>query len=186
MNVYDFDGTIYSGDSTVDFFRYALRRAPSLLRYLPKQLWGFVLYGTKRIDKTEFKEYFFSFLPAINAKELTEAFWDRNQHKILDWYRRQQKEDDIVISASPDFLLRPICDKLGIHTLIASAVDPETGRFTGKNCRGPEKVRRLEAEYGITHIDCFYSDSLSDLPLAELADSAFLVQKGVITEWREV
>lgn len=26
MNVYDFDETIYDGDSTVDFYKYCLRR----------------------------------------------------------------------------------------------------------------------------------------------------------------
>ena len=76
MNVYDFDGTIYNGDSTVDFYLFALKRKPSLIRYLPKQLWGFVLYGLKRINKTQLKEYFFSFLPAIDAETLVEAFWN--------------------------------------------------------------------------------------------------------------
>lgn len=184
MNVYDFDGTIYDGDSTVDFFLYAMKRKPALLRHLPKQLWGVVLYGTKRIDKTRLKEYFFCFLPAINAGELTEAFWDQNQVKIFDWYLNQQKQDDIVISASPKFLLTPICDRLGIRHLIASEVDPITGMFTGENCRGQEKVRRLEAEYNVTNMDSFYSDSHSDLPLAKLADKAFLVGKGVVTEWK--
>ena len=37
MNVYDFDGTIYDGDSTVDFFLHALKRNPSVLLHLPKQ-----------------------------------------------------------------------------------------------------------------------------------------------------
>ena len=59
MNVYDFDGTIYEGDSTVDFFLYALKNRPSVLRYLPKQICGFILYAAKRIDKTKLKEYFF-------------------------------------------------------------------------------------------------------------------------------
>lgn len=184
MNVYDFDGTIYDGDSTVDFFLFALKRQPSLLRFVPKQAWGFLLYGTKRIDKTKLKEYFFSFLPAIDAGELTEAFWDRNEGKILDWYLMQQKPDDIIISASPAFLLQPICGRLGIKCLIASEVDPKTGAFTGENCRGPEKVRRLEAEFHVTHIDSFYSDSQSDLPLAQIANKAFLVEKGAVKDWK--
>ena len=183
MNVYDFDGTIYDGDSTVDFFLYAMKRKPGLARCLPKQLWGFVLYGTKQIDKTRLKEYFFCFLLAINAGELTESFWNQNQHKIFDWYLKQQKQDDIIISASPKFLLQPICKRLGIRHLIASEVDPDTGIFTGENCRGLEKVRRLEAEYNVTHIDSFYSDSYSDLPLAKIADKAFLVEKGMVKEW---
>lgn len=183
MNVYDFDGTIYNGDSTVDFFLYALKRNPSVLLYLPKQTWGFVLYGTKCIDKTNLKEYFFSFLTAINTENLVESFWNQNLHKIFDWYIKQQREDDIIISASPRFLLQPICNRLGIRHLIASEVDIKTGMFTGENCRGQEKVQRLESEYNINHIDNFYSDSHSDLPLAKIADKAFFVTKGKLSEW---
>ena len=184
MNVYDFDGTIYNGDSTVDFFLYVLKCKPSVLLCLPRQAWGFVLYWAKRIDKTRLKEYFFCFLPAVNARELAESFWDQNQDKILNWYLNQRKQDDIIISASPEFLLQPICNRLKIRCLIASEVDPETGIFTGKNCRGQEKARRLEAEYNVTHIDSFYSDSPSDLPLAKMADKAYFVKKGLVSEWK--
>lgn len=186
MNVYDFDGTIYDGDSTIDFYIYAIKRNPSVLLYLPKQAWGFVLYISKRIDKTKFKEYFFSFLNAIDADELKEAFWNQNQHKIFNWYLKQQKQEDIIISASPKFLLQPICNRLEISHLIASEVDPKTGVFIGENCRGQEKVERLKSEYNITHIDNFYSDSYSDLPLAKIADNAFLVNKGIVRNWEEL
>ena len=184
MNVYDFDGTIYNGDSTVDFFLYALKRNPAVLTRLPKQAWGFILYATRRIDKTKLKEYFFSFLAVINVKDVTESFWNKNQHKIFDWYLKQQKPDDIIISASPHFLLQPICNRLGIHHLISSDVDPITGRFSGENCHGREKVERLALEYNVTHIDNFYSDSHSDLPLARIADRAFWVDNGVVKEWK--
>ena len=184
MNVYDFDGTIYDGDCTVDFFLFALKRKPSLIFHVPRQAWGFILYGLKQIDKTELKEYFFSFLSGIDAEKLTEAFWDRNSRKIYKWYLDQQRPDDIIISASPEVLLRPICNRLGIHYLIASKVDPKNGRFDGENCSGQEKVKRLRAKYNVNRIDRFYSDSISDLPLAEIADKAFLVDKGRIGEWK--
>lgn len=183
MNVYDFDGTIYDGDSTVDFFLFALKNKPGLLRFVPRQMWGFFLHGIKRIEKTELKECFFSFLSGIDAQVLAEHFWELNRHKIYKWYLDQQKPDDMIISASPEFLLKPICEKLGIQHLIASKVDVRTGKFSGENCRGKEKVRRLAAEYGSAHIDQFYSDSHSDLPLAQLADQAFLVKKGSVTKW---
>jgi HAD superfamily phosphoserine phosphatase-like hydrolase len=185
MNVYDFDGTIYDGDSSVDFFLYALKRKPSLLCYIPRQAWGFLLYGMKRISKTELKEYFFSFLSGLDAEKLAEDFWNRNQHRIYKWYLDQQQPDDIIISASPEFLLTPICRRLGIRYLIASKVDVRSGKFSGKNCRGSEKVQRLTKEYHISQIDNFYSDSHSDLPLAQIADRAFLVKKGEISEWDE-
>lgn len=38
IDVYDFDGTIYDGDSTVDFTRFCLRRHPGVLAGLPKLL----------------------------------------------------------------------------------------------------------------------------------------------------
>ena len=186
MNVYDFDGTIYDGDSSVDFFLYALKRKSSLLSYAPRQAWGFLLSGLKRISKTQLKEYFFSFLSNIDTEKLTEDFWNQNRRKIYKWYLDQQQPDDIIISASQEFLLLPICSRLGICHLIASEVDPETGMFTGENCRGQEKVQRLESEYNVNHIDAFYSDSLSERPLAEVADKAFRVDKGIVREWKGI
>ena len=35
MNIYDFDGTLYHGDSTMDFLKYSFKKHPSLLRFLP-------------------------------------------------------------------------------------------------------------------------------------------------------
>ena len=36
MNAYDFDDTIYAGDSSLHFFVFFLRKDPSLIKYLPK------------------------------------------------------------------------------------------------------------------------------------------------------
>ena len=62
MNVYDFDKTIYRGDSTKDFYFFLLRRHPVLIRYLPKQIMGFLRHLSGKYTKTEWKEAFFSFL----------------------------------------------------------------------------------------------------------------------------
>ena len=66
---------------------------------------------------------------------------------------------------------------------MASRVDPRTGKYTGLNCWGQEKVVRLESQMGITHCDKFFSDSHSDTPLAKIADEAFLIKKGKICPW---
>ena len=183
MNVYDFDGTIYDGDSSIDFYIYALKHKPSLILYVPKQICGFILYILKQIDKTRFKEYFFCFLQGIDSQKFIQAFWQENKKNIFSWYLNQQKADDIIISASPKFLLEPICKNLGINYIVASEVNAETGKFTGENCRGQEKLQRLEKEYNITHIDNFYSDSFSDMPLMKISDHAFIIKKGTINEW---
>lgn len=186
MNVYDFDGTIYNGDSTVDFYWYVLKKKPQIIFSLPKQLTGFVLYAFKKIDKTKLKSYFFCFLEKINSEALVLDFWKIKQNNIYEWYHKQKTPEDVIISASPEFLLRPICQLLGIQCLIASVVDSKTGVFTGENCYGAEKVRRLYQECGTDAIDHFYSDSVSDSPLAKLAKRAFYVKKGKLIDWVNV
>lgn len=183
MNIYDFDGTLYDGDSTFDFILYSLKKHPVLIRFLPSQGWAFALYAAKRISKTAMKERFYRMLTGYDAEALLEEFWDTHQHKIFPWYPGQQEETDIIISASPEFLLAPICRRLGIRHLIASRVDSRTGKYTGENCWGDEKVVRLKDQMGITHCDKFFSDSYSDTPLANIADEAFLIKKGQICNW---
>ena len=62
MNVYDFDKTIYDGDSTLDFYLFALRKRPTLIKYLPIQVFGFLKYLFGLSTKLEFKEKFYCFL----------------------------------------------------------------------------------------------------------------------------
>lgn len=184
MNVYDFDKTIYDGDSTVDFYRYCLFRHPGLMACLPRQVLGFLQYMAERCNTTAFKESFFSFLPKIpllNAE--VERFWDLREQKIRAWYLAQKQSSDVVVSASPSFLLIPICDRLEIMPPIATRVDPATGRIDGVNCKGEEKVRRFMERYPSAEIHRFYSDSMSDIPLAELAQEAFLVRGNAASPW---
>lgn len=185
MNIYDFDGTIYNGDSTVDFLLYSVRKHPSLVRFLPAIGVTFIQYALGRIQKTQAKEQLYRIFTGYDAPALLEEFWDKHQCKVFSWYRSIQAETDILISASPEFLLRPICQRLGIQYLIASRVDSRTGAYTGENCWGSEKVTRLRKDLGYTHCDTFYSDSYSDQPLADIADKAFLVRKnGRIDPWK--
>ena len=102
---------------------------------------------------------------------------------IKSFYLKQKNYDDVIISASPTFLLEPICRRLNITYLIASKVDKHTGKYTGINCYGSEKVRRFKEIFPNQSIDNFYSDSLSDAPIAKLAKHAFLVSKKHIKNW---
>ena len=186
MNAYDFDHCIYAGDCTIDFYRFCLKQKPVILKYLPRQIWGLVLYAFAFIQKTAFKERFFTFLQGLEDRDaLITAFWATHKEKIYGWYRELQNENDLIISASPEFLLKPVCDLLGVKHLIASRVDPQTGCFSGENNYGAEKPRRLMADMGLDAVDSFYSDSLSDSPMAQIAKTSFMVRHGVLTPWSE-
>ncbi len=186
MNVYDFDKTIYDGDSTVDFYFYCIKRQPNLLGFLPKQAWVFTKYLFGFITKTQFKEKFFEVFGGIeNIDNYITDFWEKNKVKIKKWYSKTHIDNDVVISASPEFLLEPICKELHIEKVIASRVDKENGKYTGKNCYGEEKPKRFYEIYPNEKIETFYSDSLSDTPLKELAKNAFIVQKEKLLKWDE-
>ena len=186
MNIYDFDETIYDSDSTKDFYFYCLKKYPKILLSVPAMAWSFFLYILGIKSKTQFKQKMYRFLnyvPDIDA-ELT-VFWDKNEYKIKQWYRNRQKEDDMIISASPEFLLKPICNRLGINHLIASKVDKKTGVYTGENCWGEEKVKRLYKEFPDTVCEEFYSDSLSDTPLSAIASKAGIIRGEEVVAWSD-
>lgn len=186
MNIYDFDETIYDSDSTKDFYFYCLRKYPKILYSVPAMIWTFFLYVLGAKTKTHFKEKMYRFLRYIpNINSALTDFWDINEYKIKHWYKNRQKDDDIIISASPEFLLEPICERCGIKHLIASKVDKKTGIYTGENCWGEEKVKRLYEKFPGAKCEEFYSDSLSDSPLASLADTAMIVRGSELTEWND-
>lgn len=183
MNVYDFDGTIYSGDSSLDFYLFCLRRDPSLVRFLPIQVSGVLSYMFRLSSKTIGKEAFFSFLRGVpDLENAVEDFWCRHTSRIQSWYLNQKAPDDVVISASPEFLLSTLCRQLRI-TLIASHVDVRTGRFLSENCYGEEKLRRFKEVFPSVKIGAFYSDSETDIPMTTLASKSYKVKKGRIYEW---
>lgn len=184
MNVYDFDKTIYDGDCTLDFILYCARRRPSTLISMAGLPYMALKFALGRADKTAFKQRLFAFLRRLDSPEVTvEEFWQGNIKKIKPWYLAARREDDVVISASPYFLVAPACRMIGVSRVLASNVDINTGLYSGKNCDGAEKVRQYAAEYGDARIDAFYSDSDNDRPLAELAARAYKVLGDEIREW---
>ncbi len=184
MNVYDFDKTIYDGDSTAHFYLYCLKTQPATWKWLPYQAICAIPFGLKIMDKTKFKERFYKFITSINNIDKTvEEFWKIHKSGIKKWYLDTQKDDDVIISASPYFLLEPIIKELKIKNLMASNVDKYTGKYSGVNCHGKEKVRRFYEVYPNGEIDEFYSDSLSDTPLADISKKAFIVKGNNISNW---
>ena len=69
INVYDFDGTVYRGDSSVDFFLFCLRRFPANIILLPKVAAALLQYKVHLCSKEHLKSVFFSFVKNI-YKEL--------------------------------------------------------------------------------------------------------------------
>lgn len=183
IDVYDFDGTIYDGDSTVDFWLYCLRRQPALCRYLPAQAFAGLMMATKRWPYTRGKGVFLCFVRGLaDAQGMARDFWQdaRTRGRIGAWFFTRKRDLPFVIaSASPEFMLRPIAGELGAHLLVATRVDLKTGRLTGENCRAGEKISRLHGVLGDFSIRAMYTDNpKADGPLLALADERYLVTHG--------
>lgn len=184
MNVYDFDNTILKGDSTVRFFGYCLMHYPKMWLDAPGQALNGLSYLMKIKKKQAFKERMFKFLQYVDDIDVAlTRFWDENMVRVKPFYREMHRSDDVVISASPEFLVRPACNRLGILYIMGSPVDKKTGRYTGLNCHGPEKVVRFRAAFPEGHIENFFSDSYSDTPLAQLAEHAWMVRGDDLSSW---
>lgn len=180
VNLFDFDNTIYQGDSSTDFYFYSLMKKPIIIKTIPK----IILYGIKYklgiIDMTRLKEINFSFLKYIDVDEMVKCFWESHRKNIKDFYLKRDHTSDIIISASPEFLLKPICEDLGVKDMIGSIVDKKTGNFKLPNCHDVEKVKRLNQKYHSIKVMEAYSDSLSDKPILELAEKSYLVKNNKI------
>lgn len=186
MNVYDWDNTIYRGDSTCDFVLWLYVHRPATLLSVFRTAACGLLYGMHVMSKLTFKQNLYHMFVFVKDMDQTaDEFVNTHMDHVKKWYLEQKREDDMVISASPEFTIQRFCHQLGIKDVMASVVDPRTGKYTGLNCHGAEKVRRFKEKASSCVIEEFYSDSFSDTPLAELAQKAYLVKGNSRLAWPE-
>ncbi|MDP8987357.1 MAG: HAD-IB family hydrolase [Actinomycetota bacterium] len=89
----------------------------------------------------------------------------------------------VLVSASPEVYLGPLGRRLGVDAVLASGLQVGadgrlTGRLAGRNCRGAEKVVRLDAWMGPARDATYlyaYGDSEGDRELLARADVGVLV-----------
>jgi putative flippase GtrA/phosphoserine phosphatase len=188
MNVYDFDGTIYDGDVSIDFFLFTLRTTKRPWLALPRIFSSFLGYFLGRLTIEELKQAFFSLLKYLDdVDEHLEKFWKRHESKIKQIFFRPAGEMNVIITASPEFLVSPVYQRLGYSYLIGTIFDLKSFKILGNNCEGIEKVTRLKLLFPNSFVtNKFYSDSTKDKPLADIAEEAYYVKGSEILEWSEI
>lgn len=179
MNVYDFDNTIYDGETLVDFVLYYVKTDPKIWKYIPKLLYicfkdAFHLFTVEEAVTAyaSFLEGYYVKLGDLQAD--VARFWDANENKIKPWYQQVRRPDDVIVSGSTDFLLEEIMRRMGIKNYISSSIDKKTGKFK-RLCFLENKVQLFRAQYPQAHIDAFYTDSMNDRPMMDLADRVYFV-----------
>lgn len=187
MNVYDFDNTIYDGESCLHLFFYFVRKDTSLIRFIPKVVNAFAQYkkGNITIEKALEKyapsiEEYLGNHPGLLSD--TSEFWDKHIKNIKSFYADIQRPDDLIITASPEDSMKEICLRLGIKNFIGTRIESDTGKIT-RLCMRENKVKAFFDAYPEGKIDSFYTDSPeNDGPLIEISQSAYVVSKNTITK----
>ena len=184
MNVYDFDETIFTGDSEDYFFAYLFKK-PGFFWDQVRYRWYELLFKCKLVSKTKAREAEYSLLRKIDDLDgLLADYWDQHERHMKSWYAAVKRPDDVIASATPRFLMEPIVARLGLTGLVATEMDPRTGKIHGEFAAGPYKVDQFRKQFSLDEIDEFYSDAYSDHFLAEYAKRAYVVHgDGERTEW---
>lgn len=196
---FDFDGTLAKGDSLVPFVIRLLgnrKVAQAVLAHAP----AFAAISLGKGDRDKTKEKFIARLLAGHSAEEVHALGNTFADDLLStrmfddtlgrvsWHRDQGHEL-VLVSASLDVYLKPLCEQLGFDGSVTTLLEIEdgkaTGRLVGSNVRAVEKVRRLEEWLGTDDVELWaYGNSSGDYELLERANHAFWVdKKGSVTDW---
>lgn len=182
---FDFDGTLTTHDSFTAFLRWKAepyRYFLGLLRLLPHMA-AFLVKRDRGRLKAAAVARFLGGMPIDALAADAEAFaMERAQsmlrpdavHAWRNW--RGQGALMVIVTASPETLVRPFARALGADVLLGTQleVDAEgrvTGRFIGSNCRGPVKVTRLKEAFGedVTLLAA-YGDTSGDREMLRMAE----------------
>jgi HAD superfamily hydrolase (TIGR01490 family) len=179
LAVFDLDGTITRGDTLLPFLRFFcgtggfLRRAA---RTLPA-LAGFALGLVSRDAAKE--AMLRAFLDRASRMELLQRGECFARERVpgmvrpaarerLAWHKARGHRC-VLLTASPDVYVEPWARAAGFDDVLCTQLQYDesgrfTGRFGGSNCRGEEKLRRLEAQFGeLAGLTIFgYGDSPDD------------------------
>ena len=195
LAIFDIDYTLTKKETSIELYKYMLKRDKSLIKYIPAHILTGLGYGVKVFDATRTKERFLKFLSGKKEEEikaLVKEFYRDHISNILyedglkaikDYKAKGYKV--YLISASPEFYVQEFYNIEGVDKVIGTKFKMDDGIFTpivvGKNCKGEEKVQRLMEELKKDNIEVdfknsvMFSDSLSDLPLLKLAGKGYLI-----------
>jgi phosphatidylglycerophosphatase C len=95
-----------------------------------------------------------------------------------EWDRLGATHERIIVTASPELLVRPLGEILGADRVIGTRLKFADGRLAneldGVNCRGEEKMCRLREAYGeALQLDVAYGDTSGDREMLKAARKGY-------------
>lgn len=186
LAIFDLDNTLIAGDSDYSWGEFLVAQGmvdPEEYKRMNDRFYRD--YQAGRLDIRDYLAFALRPLAELAPEQLAQlhrrfmaevvdAMWLPRALELLTEHRRRG-DFLLVITSTNRFVVEPICRRLGVDDLLATELEMEGGRYTGRVEGEPAfregKVARLQAWLRETGRELegsyFYSDSLNDLPLLE-------------------
>ena len=182
---FDFDGTLTISDSFTKFLKWRagaggcamglVKMAPAVLDYARDRDRGRIKAASVRallrgVERGELE---------ADAGRFADLMWDgfMRPDALAVWNAWGEKgAHRVIVTASPTTTVAPFARRLGADALLGTELmfddeDRVAGGFVGANCRGAEKVRRLQAAYGPEiRLAAAYGDTSGDTEMLAIAE----------------
>lgn len=194
LAIFDLDNTLLGGDSDNQWGQFACQRGlVDAADFGARNEQFFNDYKSGKLDINAYLRFALSSIAGRSLEEVASLHQEFMATRIrpillpkagqLIASHRARGHDLLIITATPDFITRPIARLLEVPELIASESEVVAGSYTGEPRGIPSyhsgKVTRLNSWLAAREISLegafFYSDSHNDLPLLELVDNPVAV-----------
>ena len=186
---FDFDGTLTTRDTLIEFIRYACGTARFLLGFLLYSpllvMMKLRLYSNGKAKQKVFA-HFFKGMTIDAFDTLCQDFASTHRHllrlEVVSQLEQALSEgaEVLIVSASIDNWVQPFFPKVKVLGTQIEVIDGRlTGRFLTPNCYGQEKVRRiltLHPDRSAYHLTA-YGDSQGDRKMLAFADEAHMIYR---------
>ena len=194
LALFDLDNTLLEGDSDFEWGEFLVKKGlVDEKEYAEANRYFYEEYQNCRLDIVEYSKFCFKPFTSRSFEELDELHKEFMRSSVIPMVKAKsqttldhhnaQGDTVILISATNDFVGKPIAEYFGIQHLLATQPKIVNGRYTteieGTPCFQEGKVTRLN-EWMKLHNENLegsycYTDSINDLPLLEVVDTPIAV-----------
>ena len=194
LAIFDLDNTLLKGDSDHAWGEFLIQKGlVDAVEYKKANDGFFQDYNNGTLDINAYLSFALKPIAGQSADALTALHGEFMatcvapmrlvQADALLAKHREAGDYLLIITATNDFVTRPIAQLLGVDDILASNAEHIDGVYTGKPAGTPcfkeGKVTRLNEWLADNPFDlseaCFYSDSRNDIPLLEVVGHAVAV-----------
>ena len=191
LAIFDIDGTLIDCDSMFKLMIYTFKNVPQYRIKCAIFFVKLITYCIGIIDTKQIKEEAFRCLNYLDEEEIKNFTEGLIQHYLLEEaynMMKDLKKDGymiVLISASPICYMKYFKQLEEVDEVLGTVMKKRGSRYTnkiiGENCKGKEKVRRIEEWINERNlkINLFetraFSDSMSDIPILEWANKGYIV-----------